>query len=142
MQIERSGRRMLCASAALCAAHAANALAADSAPSAIGVTRLAHTALSLAGVVALIIVLAYIVRRFQRTPTGGGLLKVIDSLTLGARERILLLEADGERLVIGIVAGRIHALHVLGQIPKSPASFAANLHATLQTMAANREVIP
>ncbi len=128
MQISPGGQRLARASSALSALYAANASAVDAVPT-IGLARFAQTGLSLAGVVALIFGLAYLARRFQRTPTGSGLLKVIDGLTLGTRERILLIEADGERVVVAVVAGRIDTLHVLGRRLESSTSFAANLEA-------------
>ncbi len=51
---------------------------------------------------------------------GQGGLKVIGGLTLGPRERIFLVEAGGEWLVIGIVPGQIRTLHTLpkGELPQ------------------------
>ena len=50
---------------------------------------------------------------------GAGGLKVIGGINLGPRERIFLVEAGEEWLVIGIVPGQIRTLHTLpkGQLP-------------------------
>jgi flagellar protein FliO/FliZ len=40
-------------------------------------------------------------------------LKVIDALALGARERLLLVDVAGERVLLGLAGGRIERLHVL-----------------------------
>ena len=122
----------------LCAIYAMNGAAAETGAVDLGMARLVQTMLALAGVVALIFVLAYLARRFQRIPQGGGALKIVDALPLGARERILLIEADGERLLIALAAGRIDALHVLGQRALMPASF----HASLQALTATPERRP
>jgi|LNFM01.1.fsa_nt_gb flagellar protein FliO/FliZ len=46
--------------------------------------------------------------------TSGKHLRVVDALALGARERLLLVEVAGERVLLGVAGGRIERLHVLG----------------------------
>jgi flagellar protein FliO/FliZ len=55
---------------------------------------------------------------------GQGGLKVIGGVSLGPRERIVLLEVGDERLVVGIVPGQIRTLHRLST-PSDDASEAA-----------------
>lgn len=77
--------------------------------------RVAQTLLTLAVVVGLIFALAWMARRMPGlTPRAGGEIRVVDTLVLGARERLLLVEVGGERLLLGTAPGRIERLHVLG----------------------------
>ncbi|MGD9601962.1 MAG: flagellar biosynthetic protein FliO [Gammaproteobacteria bacterium] len=77
--------------------------------------RIGQTLVVLAAIVASLFALGYLARRLPglaaRTGTRGAL-KLVDALSLGARERIVLVEVDGERLVLGVSPGRIERLHV------------------------------
>ncbi len=68
--------------------------------------------LSLLIVVAAILLLGWAARRFRSLPLGrGGSMRIVDELTLGAKERAVILEVDGERLVLGVGEGRVALLH-------------------------------
>ena len=68
--------------------------------------------LSLALVVAAIVLLGWAMRRIRRLPQGrGGALRLVDEVALGAPARAALLEVDGARLVIGVGDGRVALLH-------------------------------
>ena len=54
-------------------------------------------------------------------------LRVVDALSLGTRERLLLVEVDGERVLLGVAGGQLRRLHVLST-PAHP-EFASALHA-------------
>lgn len=87
--------------------------AAAAAPEVLSPARIGQTLAVLAAVVAAIFGLAYLARRVPGlTSRPGGALKLIDALSIGARERILLIEVDGQRLVLGVSPGRIERLHV------------------------------
>lgn len=75
--------------------------------------------LSLGGIVALIFAAGWAMRRLQsRQFIGGRRLRCLETLPVGARERVLLLEADGKRLLVGVGAGGVRTLHVYeGQVP-------------------------
>lgn len=74
---------------------------------------LLQVVLSLAGIVALIVLAGWLSRRVQaRGRPGGRRLRCVESMALGARERVLLLEADGKRLLLGVGARGVHTLHV------------------------------
>ncbi|MEI7035949.1 flagellar biosynthetic protein FliO [Fulvimonas yonginensis] len=69
--------------------------------------------LSLAAVIALIFVAGWMSRRLQaRTPPGGRRIRCVETLAVGARERVLLLDADGKRLLVGVGQGGLRTLHV------------------------------
>ena len=69
--------------------------------------------LSLAGIVVLIFAAGWVGRRLQgRQFVGGRRLRCLESLPVGSRERVLLLEADGQRVLVGVGAGGVRTLHV------------------------------
>jgi flagellar protein FliO/FliZ len=80
---------------------------------------LLQVVLSLAGIVALIVLAGWLGRRVQlRGRPGGRRLRCVETLALGARERVLLLDADGKRLLLGVGAGGVRTLHVYdGEAP-------------------------
>lgn len=70
--------------------------------------------LSLAAVIGLILVLAFVLRRLPGMgATRSGDLRVVGSIAVGSRERVVLVEADGNRMLIGVAPGRVQALYVL-----------------------------
>jgi len=108
------------------------ALAAPSALAASG-----QMVVSLALVVALIGGLFVLLRRFQvRTGSAGGI-RALAALSVGTRERVVLLEVAGRQLLVGVAPGRVQALLVIGDgaggVPTgTPAEpFAARLDAAL-----------
>jgi flagellar protein FliO/FliZ len=75
--------------------------------------------LSLAAVIALIFVAGWMSRRLQaRTLPGGRRLRCVETMSVGARERVLLIDADGKRLLVGVGQGGLRTLHVYeGEAP-------------------------
>lgn len=80
--------------------------------------------MGLAIVVALILGLAWILRKYGRLP-GNNLvnMKVIGGLSLGTREKAVLIEVENTRLLIGVTPGHIQTLYVLGAPGESPSAF-------------------
>jgi flagellar protein FliO/FliZ len=77
---------------------------------------LTETLLGLMLILALIFVLAWLIKRtgrFQTTPNGE--IKMLAGLSLGARERAVLLEVSGERILVGVTPQQIQTLHILNQ---------------------------
>lgn len=72
--------------------------------------------LGLAVVLALLLGLTWLLRRYA-LPQDGGAIQVIGALPLGSRERLLLIEVDRVRLLIGVTASQIQALHVFPAPP-------------------------
>ena len=63
-----------------------------------------------------IVVLAWVARRLNRfSASADGSMKVVGGLSMGTRERIVLVEVESTRLVLGVTPGRIQALHVMPQ---------------------------
>lgn len=102
--------------------------AADTAP---GLGEMSQIVGALIMVLALIMALAYGAQRLKLGRVAGGRhLKLIESLPLGPRERLLLVEVGGERLVLGLAAGRIERLHVQAEAGVFAATLAAAAPAT------------
>lgn len=67
-------------------------------------------------VVALIFIFAWLFKRFNLTQQSqGGLLKIIGGLSLGTRDRIVLLQVGKEQILLGLSPGRIEKLHTLSE---------------------------
>jgi flagellar protein FliO/FliZ len=83
---------------------------------------------SLVAIIAMILVAGWVTRRLQRRPGGGGRrIRCVESFAVGARERLLLLDADGKRLLIGTGPGGMRTLHVYdGEAPRDIVPAASN----------------
>jgi flagellar protein FliO/FliZ len=84
------------------------------APAVSGVEVLGQVTLSLLLVVMLLLALAWALRRVNRLqPQGAASLRLVGGLSVGARERILLVEAEDKRLLVGVSPGGLRTLLVL-----------------------------
>ena len=73
-------------------------------------------------VVAIIFVLAWLVKRFNLgQQSQGGLIKIVSGVSIGTRDRIVLLQVGEEQILVGLTPGRIEKLHTLAQ-PLEPAA--------------------
>lgn len=99
--------------------HAGSAVAAESttagAPlSPISAGAIVQTILGLILVIVIIVAVAWLLRRVSQLHAGAqSALKVVASLSLGARERVVLMQVGDRQLLLGIAPGNIHTLHVL-----------------------------
>jgi len=66
--------------------------------------------LSLLVVIGIIFMLAYIMRRFNITQSGSEQMKVVSSMIVGSRERILIIEVGEEQHMVGITGHNISHL--------------------------------
>lgn len=74
---------------------------------------LLNVTLGLLFILALIFSISWFVKRFgQGAFSGNGSLKIIATLPLGTRERIVLIDAGGKQLLLGITPTHINTLHV------------------------------
>lgn len=90
--------------------------------------------IGLTAVIALVFGLAWLARRLgvplhETSP----LLKRVASLTVGARERVLIVEVADQWLVLGVTTQSIQTLHQLpkGEVPAAPANGLTNGFAAL-----------
>lgn len=70
---------------------------------------------ALIAIIALILAAARLVKRLGFAPkrTGVNGLKISASASLGARERVVVVDVEDARLVLGVTAGQINLLHKL-----------------------------
>lgn len=65
-------------------------------------------------VIALILGLAWVLKKYGRLPSNNLVeMKVLGGLSLGTREKAVLIEVDNTRLLVGVTPGHIQTLHVL-----------------------------
>ena len=77
------------------------------------VGELVRVVLSLLGIIGLILAAGWLTRRMQRRHgVAGRRIRCVETFAVGARERLLLLDADGKRLLIGMGPGGMRTLHV------------------------------
>lgn len=80
----------------------------------VGSESVMNVVLSLVLVVAAIFLLAWMMRRLGgATLRSNAFLKVISSVSMGARERVVLVQVGEQQLVLGVAPGRVQTLHVL-----------------------------
>lgn len=103
---------------------------------------LIDTALGLLIVLGVMLALAWLVKRYAQLPgLGKGQVQILGGVSLGARERAVLLTVEGRRLLVGVAPGRVQTLLVLGaeHAAAEQASFADSLRsATAATADAAR----
>ncbi len=90
--------------------------------------------LSLLMVLALIIICAFVLKRFNLTQQGVSQLKLVTSLSLGAKERVVVIQAGEQQLLLGVTAQQVTLIERLEEplatqtmkateLPKSMMSF-------------------
>lgn len=89
----------------------------------VGFSQLAQVLGALVLVLVLIFGLATAAQRLRLGRGANGRhLRIVDALALGARDRLLLVDVAGERVLLGVAAGRIERLHVLSATPATAAA--------------------
>jgi flagellar biosynthetic protein FliO len=108
----------------------ASAVVIGSAVPSMGAGAMFQAVFGLAVVIALVFACGWVARRLGLKPSTrrGGIVKVIGSAALGARERVVVVEVRDTWLVLGVAAGSVRRLHTL---PADP-----TLHATGDSSAA------
>jgi flagellar protein FliO/FliZ len=101
---------------------------------------LLQTTLGLLAVLAIIAAAAWFIKRLGFVQTGAqGRMKIIGGVSLGTRERVVLLQVGKEQLVVGVAPGQIRTLHVMDEPlsldeagEKHQDSFASRLQSVLK----------
>jgi flagellar protein FliO/FliZ len=98
-----------------------------------GVQSLLQTGGGLLLILAMIIVGAWLFKRYAQLPAlGKGMIRILGGVSVGPRERVMLLEVENTRLLVGVAPGQVRTLHVLdGDRPE--ADFNTRLTALKQT---------
>ena len=87
---------------------------------------LLQTIFALVFVLALLIGLAWVMKRYGPKAMGGNSkMRVVSSLNLGGRERIVLIEVADQWIVVGASPGRVNALATLPRQEGEPPQLAA-----------------
>lgn len=83
-------------------------------PSAVSSGSIVQIIFSLLLVLAAIVLVAWLLKRMNVVRQGSGnLLKVLGGISIGQRERIVLVEVQNTWLVVGVGSGQIRTLHTL-----------------------------
>jgi len=79
-------------------------------------------------VLAVIALIAWLLRRLSGwNSTANGALKVVATLPIGQRERVVVIQAGEQQLLIGVTAGQVEMLHILEHpLPDSSATSPQN----------------
>ncbi len=84
-------------------------------------------------IIAVIFGLGWLYRRFGRlAPAGKGAVSILGGISLGPRERAVLLQVEGTRLLVGVAPGRVQTLHVLGRTETPAEAFDQQLDAAME----------
>ena len=102
----------------------------------LSTANLVETAVGLLLVLGLMLGLAWVVKRYVQVPgVGKGQVQILGGVSLGSREKAVLLSVEGRRLLVGVAPGRVQTLLVLSADAKADADFAAQLGAASATAA-------
>lgn len=71
--------------------------------------------LALLFVVCVIVAIAWFAKKLNLTPMSGSHLKLVSSMSLGGRERIVIIEIQGEQHAIGVTSQSVNHLFKLEQ---------------------------
>ena len=131
--------------ALLLAAHAAMAAARPiDVPSVVNTGSMVKITLSLQLVLAAIVAVAWLLKRMNFAQQGkANLLKVIGSVAIGQRERVVLLEVGDTWLLVGVGPGQIRTLHTLAKdesqdpLPDTDKQFGKMLSSLLKNRPSN-----
>jgi|TARA_R110000787_G_scaffold188679_7_gene300396 flagellar protein FliO/FliZ len=88
-----------------------------SAGESVPVTSVSSVGLSLFLVIALIAALAWMARRLRPAGDRSGDLKIRSTLHLGARERVVMIDAAGTHVLVSVAGGQIRHLHTYDSAP-------------------------
>jgi flagellar protein FliO/FliZ len=109
------------------------------APAPLSTANLIETLLGLAFVLAVMLLIAWLVKRFMQVPgINKGQVQVLGGVSLGAREKAVLLAVDGRRLLVGVAPGRVQTLAELGP-EEGAATFARELEDATSEAARRRK---
>lgn len=99
-----------------------NTRATVSQPAAVPGSPLVQVSGALLGIILLILAAARVIKRTGFASKGAGTrgLKVTASTSLGPRERVVIVEVEDARLVLGVTASQINVLHTLPLRPWCP----------------------
>lgn len=108
------GAGLLFLSALACAEPAQQVNPVKTAADPLAFSSLIQLTLGMLAVLALILGLAWLLKRSGRFQiAAGGGLKILGGLSMGTRERVVLLQVGETQLLVGVAPGSVKTLHVL-----------------------------
>ena len=84
----------------------------QTAPADLDVGGMLRVCASLGVVIALILGAGWLLRRLQGGVVRGGNLRAIESVSVGMKERVVLVQAGDKQLLVGVAPGNVRTLHV------------------------------
>jgi len=107
-------------------------------PHPVGVGGLGEVAFALIIVLAAIFIVAWLVRRMRlATSRVGGAIDVLADVSLGQKERAVLLKVGSTQILLGVAPGQVSTLHVLTEpieLTKPPAQQAGDVGNTFRSI--------
>ena len=101
----------------------------------LSTANLVETALGLVVVLGVMLGLAWLAKRYVQVPgVGKGKVQILGGVSLGAREKAVLLSVEGKRLLVGVAPGRVQTLLVLGGSQTAEDAFARHLQAATDSV--------
>jgi len=92
-----------------------------------------NTVIGLVVVIALILALAWAVKKYGQLPNNNQAnMKILGGLSLGTREKAVLIEVEGKKLLLGVAPGRIATLHVLDETGHEESEFNKKLNDAME----------
>ena len=85
----------------------------------LGASKVLELVLALFVVFAAVAVLAWLGKRLQQTRIRGGGLQVEAAIPVGPKERVVIVQADGQRLLLGVGNGTVCKLQVLSALEEA-----------------------
>lgn len=80
----------------------------------LSASSIANMVMGLGLVLVLIFLMAWVVKRMGGMQLSGSQkIKLLSGLSLGAREKVILIQVENKRLVLGVAQGQVSTLHVL-----------------------------
>ncbi|MCC5810636.1 MAG: flagellar biosynthetic protein FliO [Ectothiorhodospiraceae bacterium] len=93
---------------------AAPLLAEETTRPGVDTTALLRVTIGLAVVLAVIVALGWLIKRLQGfSQPGTSQLRVLGGVSVGTKERVVLLQVGQQQLLLGVAPGRVQTLHVL-----------------------------
>ena len=109
------------AQSALAASALAPGLCAAGGSSPVGMGQALQVIVGLLLVLGMIVAAAWGARRLQAIrPQGRGHIRIVEGLAVGTRDKLLLIEVDGQRVLLGMSPGRISTLHTFASEASAP----------------------
>ena len=91
------------------------AFAAATPPADLDVGGMLRVCVSLGVVIALILGAGWVLRRLQGGVVRGGHLRALESVAVGMKERVVLVQAGEKQLLLGVAPGNVRTLHVFDE---------------------------